>query len=1189
MSIGSSVNSGKSYPWSKTNTQTTTTRNAKTASNTTTTTATAAATPPPVITPGSGVAHPNGLTEVATYSAQGKSLIHLTTPGGKDVYFAGPATGLQNVDPIALPAAIVAGIDNHPGSAPFIVDRFDTPENPYGNGTASTLVNFLIPGSIDLNQANSHFMVVQNHPNDTNPNDFFSYDYQPNQGYRYRNGAGNSAAPIIGGTVPGTVGRRYIYQVNNGGTIQFGTGQQSQFFYDQTAAQTFAQANNGTVKPGVVETHPTPVMPDDFTNTFQPNGWSISNILTSWVATNLNNILEGSTEYNQYINNPEYQWVQTGIRQVLVSSGTDEQTWNGLSAAAKDALVAQHGEPPLIVTSNQVQIGTNTVTYNNGETLAKDSAQYLDLVNNGWTPKYSHTVQGTATTVTLGELTPEQIANYQADPTTYKNFRIIDYREENHPGDTTTYTKYYNNPVVGTLIAGMNADDDGVLTGAELSAIYNDPKYCIDDIHTKGTLADGVTAVTDHENCDFDDTYVAGDPYSGGMDTAYAATEFMPGTQKAYVMAKNESEGNFSFQLNGQASEINDHQPVGVAFTQYNHMLETSDGSKTNILFDDGLIYVTENAGTANETVVTLDAAAGDLPYAVYDPAFPNAPVYELTVNAANGAGKDGATEQRVYAKMVSLPEQAIIDDLVSKGIPLDKIYSEAGTVEMSIGVRAVTEEGGDAYGKSLGGAAVKGQLADGILDTWYDIHILEDECVEHTYTVTTDPTCDKFPIYGYDECDEIEMYEFCKDEPVYETQYDVTLPATDAVYEDVPEGKFLKKEIEYEISRTEYEVCYGEDFDVNCFTAGSISPLALDLNGNGVTTTNNVWQNFDLDGSGQAKNWNASLDLGDGWLVWDKNADGVMNNGTELFGNVTGGGSYPDGLAALRDFAEQGLVNSTADGVLSLVELQTLEANSNLRIQVTDPQGNPQLVAPTSLGITEINVYADPNRQPFVDANNVVHNPRTSFTRDGQEFDMNDLWMYQVSGGTAAATDTVANKAADVAKKSDDTVKTTTVSDKKSDAVSTDALRNNDVIGNRTTTSEPVKQSAATHVKQPDAVDDAGQANAANQQSAANSSQAAINAAVRQAMSQLFAQPQEAQNTAPQYNPVDMLGYMGQQAAFNPMMGMMQQPASFQQQMNVMFQMMYMMTMLQSMMGTGFNPFMMGMPLPGRQPEGSQ
>ena len=63
-------------------------------------------------------------------------------------------------------------------------------------------------------------------------------------------------------------------------------------------------------------------------------------------------------------------------------------------------------------------------------------------------------------------------------------------------------------------------------------------------------------------------------------------------------------------------------------------------------------------------------------------------------------------------------------------------------------------------------------------------------------------------------------------------------------------------------------------------------SPIILDLDGDGLTTVSrSTGIHFDHDGNGFAEltGW---VGAGDGLLVWDRNGDGVIDSGAELFGN---------------------------------------------------------------------------------------------------------------------------------------------------------------------------------------------------------------------------------------------------------------------------------------------------------------
>jgi trimeric autotransporter adhesin len=114
-----------------------------------------------------------------------------------------------------------------------------------------------------------------------------------------------------------------------------------------------------------------------------------------------------------------------------------------------------------------------------------------------------------------------------------------------------------------------------------------------------------------------------------------------------------------------------------------------------------------------------------------------------------------------------------------------------------------------------------------------------------------------------------------------------------------------------------------GRSKDVALRITGSVnkardtrSPLVLDLDGDGIETLGlDSGVNFDHDKNGfaEATGWVAP---DDGLLVLDRNADGEINNGGELFGNSTGNattGIFSNGFAALStlDSNQDGVVNS--------------------------------------------------------------------------------------------------------------------------------------------------------------------------------------------------------------------------------------------------------------------------------------
>jgi hypothetical protein len=132
--------------------------------------------------------------------------------------------------------------------------------------------------------------------------------------------------------------------------------------------------------------------------------------------------------------------------------------------------------------------------------------------------------------------------------------------------------------------------------------------------------------------------------------------------------------------------------------------------------------------------------------------------------------------------------------------------------------------------------------------------------------------------------------------------------------------------------------------------------PLTLDLDGDGIETvgassTNPILFDHDGDGIRTGTGW---VNSDDGLLVLDRNSNGTIDNGGELFGDSTtlsGGGLAADGFAALAD------MDSNADGVVNSSDTRF----ANLRVwRDLNQDGISQsgeLFTLASLGIASINV----------------------------------------------------------------------------------------------------------------------------------------------------------------------------------------------------------------------------------------
>lgn len=168
------------------------------------------------------------------------------------------------------------------------------------------------------------------------------------------------------------------------------------------------------------------------------------------------------------------------------------------------------------------------------------------------------------------------------------------------------------------------------------------------------------------------------------------------------------------------------------------------------------------------------------------------------------------------------------------------------------------------------------------------------------------------------------------------------------------------------------------------------VSPIVLDLDGDGIETTG-VFAGafFDHEGDGFAERtgWVAA---DDGLLAWDRNGDGNITSGQELFGTQTrllGGTLATHGYIALAE------LDSNADG---RIDSQDTEFG-NLRVW-RDGDGNGfsasgELYSLAASGVASINVNGTSNS--FIDAAGNEHRLIGEYTRiDGTTGATADVWF---------------------------------------------------------------------------------------------------------------------------------------------------------------------------------------------------
>ncbi|MFZ2268471.1 MAG: VCBS repeat-containing protein [Azonexus sp.] len=149
-------------------------------------------------------------------------------------------------------------------------------------------------------------------------------------------------------------------------------------------------------------------------------------------------------------------------------------------------------------------------------------------------------------------------------------------------------------------------------------------------------------------------------------------------------------------------------------------------------------------------------------------------------------------------------------------------------------------------------------------------------------------------------------------------------------------DGQTISFNLELSMSRT-----YHEESHVSLRlgdAARQTDPLVLNFAGHAAQLTDQRFA-FDLDADGNAEQINF-VKPGSGFLVFDRNQDGVVNNGSELFGPISGDG-----------FSELAALDADQNGWID----ENDATFSRLQVWSRDSTGNNQLQSLTAAGIGAI------------------------------------------------------------------------------------------------------------------------------------------------------------------------------------------------------------------------------------------
>ncbi|HND28261.1 MAG TPA: hypothetical protein PKV87_11430 [Pseudomonadales bacterium] len=166
--------------------------------------------------------------------------------------------------------------------------------------------------------------------------------------------------------------------------------------------------------------------------------------------------------------------------------------------------------------------------------------------------------------------------------------------------------------------------------------------------------------------------------------------------------------------------------------------------------------------------------------------------------------------------------------------------------------------------------------------------------------------------------------------------------------------------------------------------------PLILDLDGDGLETVglaSNVYFDHDNDGVLSKTGW---VGQDDALLVWDRNSNGSIDSGAELFGDFT---VLPNGTLAPNGFAALAALDSNSDDILDANDPAFAELKLWRDVAQQGQTGSGELISLADAGIVSLSLTNSLKNQNLANGNQLTR--EGSFTRaDGTTSGMGEFCL---------------------------------------------------------------------------------------------------------------------------------------------------------------------------------------------------